>query len=282
MAHVIDGKKIATEIREDLRQEVQILRDRHGIVPGLAVVIAGADPASQVYVRMKRKACEQAGMASFHHELPGDVSEQVLLDLIGRLNADTAVHGILTQLPLPGHICEQRVLEAISPDKDVDGFHPYNVGLLTIGSPRFPPCTPQGVMELLRVAGIDPRGQRVVVVGRSNIVGKPMALLLLAAHATVTIAHSRTPELMRVVREADIVVAAVGRPRMIKGEWIKEGAVVIDVGTNRLPDGSLCGDVDFDSVVGHASFITPSPGGVGPMTIAMLLQNTVNSAKARV
>ncbi|MBF0428086.1 MAG: bifunctional methylenetetrahydrofolate dehydrogenase/methenyltetrahydrofolate cyclohydrolase FolD [Magnetococcales bacterium] len=282
MAHVIDGKKIATEIREDLRQEVQILRDRHGIVPGLAVVIAGADPASQVYVRMKRKACEQAGMASFHHELPGDVSEQALLDLIGRLNADTAVHGILTQLPLPGHICEQRVLEAISPDKDVDGFHPYNVGLLTIGSPRFPPCTPQGVMELLRVAGIDPRGQRVVVVGRSNIVGKPMALLLLAAHATVTIAHSRTPELMRVVREADIVVAAVGRPRMIKGEWIKEGAVVIDVGTNRLPDGSLCGDVDFDSVVGHASFITPSPGGVGPMTIAMLLQNTVNSAKARV
>ncbi|MEO5334548.1 MAG: bifunctional methylenetetrahydrofolate dehydrogenase/methenyltetrahydrofolate cyclohydrolase FolD [Magnetococcus sp. YQC-5] len=277
MAHIIDGKSIASDIRERLRLEVQTLRERHGVMPGLAVIIVGDDPASKVYVRMKRKACETAGMASFHHELPFHVTEKAVLDLIHELNANPDVHGILTQLPLPAHIREQRILEAISPDKDVDGFHPYNIGLLTLGVPIFPPCTPQGVMELLKIKGIDPSGQRVVVAGRSNIVGKPMALLLLAAHATVTVCHSRTPNLPQLVHQADILVAAVGRPRMIQGEWIKPGAVVIDVGTNRLPDGSLCGDVDFANAT-HAAYITPSPGGVGPMTIAMLLQNTLTAA----
>ncbi|MBF0272571.1 MAG: bifunctional methylenetetrahydrofolate dehydrogenase/methenyltetrahydrofolate cyclohydrolase FolD [Magnetococcales bacterium] len=279
MAHIIDGKRIAAEIRETLRQEVQWLREQRGLVPGLAVIIVGDDPASKVYVRMKRQACENAGIASFHHELPGDVSEGALLDLIHRLNADPAVHGILTQLPLPGHISERAVLETISPFKDVDGFHPYNVGLLSIGKPMFPPCTPFGVMELLRVEGIDPKSRHVVVVGRSNIVGKPMALLMLAADATVTVCHSRSVDLPGLVRSADILVAAVGRPRMIPGEWIREGAVVIDVGTNRLADGSLCGDVDFAAAAERASYITPSPGGVGPMTIAMLLQNTVKSLR---
>ncbi|MBF0191762.1 MAG: bifunctional methylenetetrahydrofolate dehydrogenase/methenyltetrahydrofolate cyclohydrolase FolD [Magnetococcales bacterium] len=279
MAHIIDGKRIAAEIRETLRQEVQWLREQRGLVPGLAVIIVGDDPASKVYVRMKRQACENAGIASFHHELPGDVSEGALLDLIHRLNADPAVHGILTQLPLPGHISERAVLETISPFKDVDGFHPYNVGLLSIGKPLFSPCTPFGVMELLRVEGIDPKSRHVVVVGRSNIVGKPMALLMLAADATVTVCHSRSMDLPGLVRSADILVAAVGKPRMIPGEWIREGAVVIDVGTNRLADGSLCGDVDFASAAEKASHITPSPGGVGPMTIAMLLQNTVKSLR---
>ncbi|MBF0296625.1 MAG: bifunctional methylenetetrahydrofolate dehydrogenase/methenyltetrahydrofolate cyclohydrolase FolD [Magnetococcales bacterium] len=280
MARIIDGKKIAAEVREALRLEVEGLRAQ-GVVPGLAVVIVGEDPASRVYVNMKRKACEAAGIASFHHALPADVTEAELLRLIETLNGDGRVHGILVQLPLPRGIGEQRILEAMDPDKDVDGFHPRNVGLLTIGAPVFPPCTPWGVMQLLRVEGIDPAGRRVVVVGRSNIVGKPMALLLLAAHATVTVCHSRTPDLARVVGEADILVAAVGRPRMIVGEWVKEGAVVIDVGTNRLADGTLCGDVDFASVEPRASYITPSPGGVGPMTIAMLLRNTVVSARRR-
>ncbi|MBF0182365.1 MAG: bifunctional methylenetetrahydrofolate dehydrogenase/methenyltetrahydrofolate cyclohydrolase FolD [Magnetococcales bacterium] len=280
MARIIDGKRIAADAREALRLEVEGLRAQ-GVEPGLAVVIVGEDPASRVYVNMKRKACEAAGIASFHHALPGDVTEAELLRLIGALNGDARVHGILVQLPLPRGIREQRVLEAMDPDKDVDGFHPRNVGLLTIGAPLFPPCTPFGVMELLRVEGIDPAGKHVVVVGRSNIVGKPMALLLLAAHATVTVCHSRTPDLARVVGEADILVAAVGRPRMIVGEWVKQGAVVIDVGTNRLADGSLCGDVDFASVEPRASYITPSPGGVGPMTIAMLLRNTVLSARRR-
>ncbi|MBF0126539.1 MAG: bifunctional methylenetetrahydrofolate dehydrogenase/methenyltetrahydrofolate cyclohydrolase FolD [Magnetococcales bacterium] len=279
MAKIIDGKRIAADIRAGLCLEVAAMQTGHGVTPGLAVVIVGEDPASRVYVNMKRKACEAAGIASFHHALPGDLVEADLLRLIGELNEDPRVHGILTQLPLPRQIREQRVLEAISPEKDVDGFHPHNVGMLTIGTPVFPPCTPQGVMELLRVEGIDPAGKRVVVVGRSNIVGKPMALLLLAAHATVTVVHSRTPDLPALVRQAEILVAAVGRPRMISGDWIREGAVVIDVGTNRLPDGSLCGDVDFESACQRASFITPSPGGVGPMTIAMLLQNTVKSAR---
>ncbi|MBF0628310.1 MAG: bifunctional methylenetetrahydrofolate dehydrogenase/methenyltetrahydrofolate cyclohydrolase FolD [Magnetococcales bacterium] len=279
MAHVIDGKRIAAEIRETLRQEVLWLREQHGVVPGLAVIIVGNDPASKVYVRMKRQACENAGIASFHHELPGDVTEGALLDLIHRLNADPAVHGILTQLPLPPHISERAILEAISPFKDVDGFHPYNVGMLSIGEPLFPPCTPFGVMELLRIEGIDPKSKHVVVVGRSNIVGKPMALLMLAAHATVTVCHSRSADLPGLVGSADILVAAVGRPKMIPGDWIRAGAVVIDVGTNRLPDGSLCGDVDFVSAAERASAITPSPGGVGPMTIAMLLKNTVKSAR---
>ncbi|MBF0162919.1 MAG: bifunctional methylenetetrahydrofolate dehydrogenase/methenyltetrahydrofolate cyclohydrolase FolD [Magnetococcales bacterium] len=279
MTHVIDGKRIAADIREALRQEVTLLRERLGLIPGLAVVIVGDDPASKVYVRMKRQACERAGIASFHHELPGDTSQEALLALIEKLNHDSAVHGILTQLPLPKHISEGAILEAISPFKDVDGFHPHNVGMLAIGEPLFPPCTPFGVMELLRVEGIDPKSRHVVVVGRSNIVGKPMALLMLAAHATVTVCHSRSADLPGLVGSADILVAAVGKPRMIPGDWIREGAVVIDVGTNRLPDGSLCGDVDFESARLKASYITPSPGGVGPMTIAMLLRNTVKSAK---
>lgn len=279
MAHIIDGKRIAAEIRETLRQDVQWLREQHGWVPGLAVVIVGNDPASKVYVRMKRQACEAAGIASFHYELPGDIQERDLLNLIHRLNADPGVHGILTQLPLPSHISERAILEAISPFKDVDGFHPYNVGMLSIGEPLFAPCTPFGVMELLRVEGIDLKSKHVVVVGRSNIVGKPMAMLMLAAHATVTVCHSRSQDLPGLVRSADVVVAAVGRPRMIQGDWIKEGAVVVDVGTNRLSDGSLCGDVDFVTAAERASYITPSPGGVGPMTIAMLLKNTVKSAR---
>lgn len=279
MAHIIDGKKIASRIRENLRLETQNLLENNGIIPGLAVIIVGNDPASQVYVRMKRKACETAGITSFHHELPQETSEKDLLALIRSLNNDPTVHGILTQLPLPKHIQEQRVLETISPLKDVDGFHPYNVGLLTAGMTLFPPCTPQGVMELLQSEGIDPAGKQVVIIGRSNIVGKPMALLMLAAHATVTICHSKTLNLIDLAQTADILIAAIGRPRMIQGEWIKKGAVVIDVGTNRLPDGSLCGDVDFDSVSPRAAFITPSPGGVGPMTIAMLLKNTVKSAQ---
>ncbi|MBF0614953.1 MAG: bifunctional methylenetetrahydrofolate dehydrogenase/methenyltetrahydrofolate cyclohydrolase FolD [Magnetococcales bacterium] len=279
MAHVIDGKRIAAEIRESLRVEVQWMREQQGRVPGLAVIIVGDDPASKVYVRMKRQACEAAGMASFHHELPGDISEAALLEVIKKLNADPTVHGILTQLPLPDHISERAVIEAIAPEKDVDGFHPYNVGMLAIGAPLFVPCTPFGVMELLRVEGIDPKSKHVVVVGRSNIVGKPMAMLMLAAHATVTMCHSRSVDLPGLVRAADILVAAVGKPKMISGDWIREGAVVIDVGTNRLPDGSLCGDVDFASAVQRAGYITPSPGGVGPMTIAMLLKNTVMSAR---
>lgn len=279
MAHVIDGKRIAAEIRATLRDEVQWMREQDGRVPGLAVVIVGDDPASKVYVRMKRQACEAAGIASFLYELPADVSESALLDLIYRLNGDQAVHGILTQLPLPRGISERAVLEAISPLKDVDGFHPYNVGMLSIGDPMFLPCTPFGVMELLRAEGIDPKSKHVVIVGRSNIVGKPMAMLMLAAHATVTVCHSRSMNLPELVRSADILVAAVGKPRMIPGDWIREGAVVIDVGTNRLPDGSLCGDVDYVSAVERAGYITPSPGGVGPMTIAMLLKNTVRSAR---
>lgn len=277
MAHIIDGKSIASDIREGLRKDVLALRERHGVTPGLAVIIVGDDPASKVYVRMKRKACEEAGITSFHHELPFHVSEEAVLDLIHGLNENPDVHGILTQLPLPAHFREQRILNAISPDKDVDGFHPYNIGLLSLGVHILPPCTPQGVMELLKIKKIDPAGQRVVVAGRSNIVGKPMAMLLLAAHATVTVCHSKTPNLPQLVHEADILVAAVGRPRMIQGEWIKPGAVVMDVGINRLPDGSLCGDVDFANAA-HAAYITPAPGGVGPMTIAMLLKNTLTAA----
>ncbi|MBF0454782.1 MAG: bifunctional methylenetetrahydrofolate dehydrogenase/methenyltetrahydrofolate cyclohydrolase FolD [Magnetococcales bacterium] len=280
MARIIDGKKIALGIRQGLKTEVEQLTQERGVVPGLAVVLVGANPASQVYVRMKKKACEEVGIASFSHELPVDTTELTLLALVEQLNQDSKVHGILVQLPLPKQISEQKVIEAISPAKDVDGFHPYSSGQLMTGGPGFWPCTPWGVMELLRVEGVDPSGKTAVVIGRSNIVGKPVALMLLAAHATVTICHSRTPDLPKVVRGADIVIAAVGRPRMVKGDWIKEGAIVIDVGTNRLDDGSLCGDVDFDAASKHAAAISPSPGGVGPMTIAMLVKNTVESAKA--
>ncbi|MBF0445435.1 MAG: bifunctional methylenetetrahydrofolate dehydrogenase/methenyltetrahydrofolate cyclohydrolase FolD [Magnetococcales bacterium] len=282
MARIIDGKKIALSIRQELKKEVAQLEQEKQIVPGLAVVLVGLDPASQVYVRMKKKACAEVGITSFSHVLEKETTETQLLELIEQLNQDPRVHGILVQLPLPRQINESKIIEAISPSKDVDGFHPYSAGQLMTGGPGFWPCTPWGVMELLRVEGVDPKGKSAVVIGRSNIVGKPVAMMLLAAHATVTICHSKTPNLPEVVRQADIVVAAVGRPRMVKGDWIKEGATVIDVGTNRLEDGSLCGDVDFAAASLHAAAISPSPGGVGPMTIAMLVKNTIESAKKSV
>ena len=279
MARIIDGKKIALAIRQELKKEVAELVAKQQVTPGLAVVLVGANPASQVYVRMKKRACEEVGVASFSHELSGETTEEALLALIDQLNQDSAVHGILVQLPLPKQISEQKIIEAISPAKDVDGFSPHSAGQLMIGGSGFWPCTPWGVMELLRFEGVDPSGKSAVVIGRSNIVGKPVAMMLLAAHATVTICHSRTPDLASVVRQGDIVIAAVGRPRMVQGDWIKEGATVIDVGTNRLEDGSLCGDVDFDAAKERAAAISPSPGGVGPMTIAMLVKNTVVGAK---
>ena len=281
MAEIIDGKRIALSVRDEIKAEVTSLYTNSSISPGLAVVLVGDDPASRVYVRNKKKACEKAGIESFEHRLSAETSEAQLLELIGTLNLAPAVDGILVQLPLPGHLSEERVLEAIDPTKDVDGFHPYNVGRLVTGKPVFEPCTPLGIMRLLHETGIDISGKEAVIVGRSNIVGKPMALMLLREHATVTICHSRTKALADKVRAADIVIAAVGRPEMVRGDWIKPGAVVIDVGINRADDGGLVGDVDFKGASQNASLITPVPGGVGPMTIAMLLANTLRSAKAR-
>ena len=278
MSTVIDGKAIAAKIRAEIAAEVKTLQAR-GITPGLATVLVGDDPASEVYVRMKGNACHELGMYSVKHTLPATTTEAELLDLIDRLNADTKIHGILVELPLPKQINTDRVLEAISPAKDADGFHPYNVGRLVVGKPTFQPCTPYGVMILLREAGVDLNGKEVVVVGRSNIVGKPVALMCLQQNATVTICHSRTRDLPAKVRNADVVIAAVGQPEMIKGEWIKEGAVVIDVGTNRVGEKKLVGDVEFAAASQRAAAITPVPGGVGPMTITMLLHNTLESAK---
>lgn len=280
MAELIDGKAIAAHMREEIRQGTERLK-ASGVVPGLAVVLVGEDPASRVYVSMKEKACTEAGIYSDEHKLPAETSEESLLGLIAQLNADERIDGILVQLPLPSHIDERKVLESISPEKDVDGFHPYNVGRLVTGSPLFRPCTPYGVMKMLESVGCDLTGKEVVVVGRSNIVGKPVALMCLAEHATVTLCHSRTRDLPGVVRRADVVIAAVGRPEMIKGDWIKPGAVVIDVGVNRVGERKLVGDVDFDAASEHASAITPVPGGVGPMTITMLLYNTLESAQRR-
>ncbi|MBF0152855.1 MAG: bifunctional methylenetetrahydrofolate dehydrogenase/methenyltetrahydrofolate cyclohydrolase FolD [Magnetococcales bacterium] len=279
MATIIDGKEIARQIREELKNRIDFLRQRHQLQPGLAVVLVGNDSASQVYVRNKKRACAEVGIVSFSHELASETRESDLLDLIDRLNRDPAVHGILVQLPLPRQIRSSVVLERISPDKDADGFHPFNMGRLVTGNPGFRPCTPWGVMELLRYSGIDPAGKHAVVVGRSNIVGKPVALMLLAAHATVTICHSKTPDLAAVVNRADVLVAAVGQAGLIPGAWLKEGVVVIDVGMNRTSEGSLCGDVDFTTARSRAAAITPVPGGVGPMTIAMLLKNTVEGAE---
>ncbi len=279
MSNIISGKEVAAEVREGLKAEVEALVKDTGVRPGLAVVLVGDDPASQVYVRNKKKACEKAGINSIEHRLPAETTEEELLTLIGELNADTSVHGILVQLPLPDGLSEDRVLETIDPSKDVDGFHPYNMGRLVTGKPVFEPCTPLGIMRLLHSTGIDLKGKEAVIVGRSNIVGKPMAFMLLREHATVTICHSRTRDLKEKVRGADVVVAAVGIAEMVKGDWIKEGAVVIDVGINRIEDGSLVGDVEFATASERASYITPVPGGVGPMTIAMLLSNTVRSAK---
>lgn len=279
MAETIDGKKIAGNLRAQLALECKDLSKTRGVVPGLAVVLVGDNPASTVYVRMKKKACAEVGIASFSHELPANTSEKEMLALVSALNKDPKVHGILVQLPLPHQIREAAIIQAITPEKDVDGFHPTNTGLLATGNPGLRPCTPSGIMALIEKSGMNPSGKHAVVVGRSNIVGKPVALMLLQAHATVTICHSRTTNLGGVIAGGDIVVAAIGRPRFVQGDWIKKGAVVIDVGTNRLEDGTLCGDVDFDSARLRASAISPSPGGVGPMTIAMLLANTVQAAK---
>lgn len=278
MATIIDGKAIAAKIRGTLTAEVADLKTKD-VTPGLAVVLVGEDPASKVYVSMKEKACADVGIFSAEYKLPVETSEAVLLTLISRLNADAKIHGILVQLPLPKQINTEKVLEAISPDKDVDGFHPYNVGRLMVGKPTFQPCTPYGVMVMLKEIGFDLAGKSVVVVGRSNIVGKPVALMCLQQHATVTICHSRTKNLADVIRSADVVIAAVGVPEMIKGDWIKEGAVVIDVGVNRVGEKKLVGDVEYAAAAERASAITPVPGGVGPMTITMLLYNTVESAK---
>lgn len=280
MENILDGKLIAGRLRETIAANVRELKGR-GVTPGLAVVLVGEDPASRVYVSMKEKACEQAGIFSDEHKLPAQTSEAQLLALIDELNRDSRIDGILVQLPLPKHIDESKVLEAISPHKDVDGFHPYNVGRLVTGKPLFQPCTPYGVMKMLEAAGVDLSGKEVVVVGRSNIVGKPVALMCLAKHATVTLCHSRTRDLADKVARADVVIAAVGVPEMIKGAWIKPGAVVIDVGVNRVGEKKLVGDVEFEAARTRASLITPVPGGVGPMTITMLLYNTVEGAKRR-
>ena len=280
MAEIIDGKAIAADMREEIARETAALVSR-GVTPGLAVVLVGEDPASRVYVSMKEKACAAAGIFSDEHKLPASTSEAELLELIARLNADERIDGILVQLPLPDHIDESKVLEAISPQKDVDGFHPYNVGRLATGNPLFQPCTPYGVMKMLERTGVELNGKEVVVIGRSNIVGKPVALMCLAEHATVTVCHSRTADLPAKVRQADVVIAAVGRPEMVKGDWIKPGAVVIDVGVNRVGEKKLVGDVDFAGAAEVAAAITPVPGGVGPMTITMLLFNTLVSAKRR-
>jgi len=272
MANIIDGNKIAQDIRNEVRHKVVDLKEHSGITPGLAVVLVGEDPASQVYVGRKAKACAEVGFLSREYKLSADTSEDKLLSLIDALNKDPLIHGILVQLPLPKNISTDKIIAAIDPHKDVDGFHPYNVGGLVTGSPLFVPCTPRGIMELIARTGINLKGKEAVVVGRSNIVGKPMAMLLLAQHATVTICHSRTKDLPAVTRRADILIAAVGKPHMIKADMVKEGAAVIDVGVNRLENGKLAGDVAFDEVAPKASFITPVPGGVGPMTIAMLMK----------
>jgi methylenetetrahydrofolate dehydrogenase (NADP+)/methenyltetrahydrofolate cyclohydrolase len=278
MALIIDGKAIAAKIRGELAAEVKEL-EATGVKPGLAVVLVGEDPASKVYVSMKEKACHDVGIFSDEYKLHAETSEADLLALIDRLNNDSRIHGILVQLPLPKQINTEKVLEAIFPAKDVDGFHPYNVGRLVVGKPLFQPCTPYGVMVMLKEIGVDLAGKEVVVVGRSNIVGKPVAFMCLQQHATVTICHSRTRDLAAKVGMADVLIAAVGQPEMIKGEWVKEGAVVIDVGVNRVGDKKLVGDVEYAAAAERASAITPVPGGVGPMTITMLLYNTVQSAK---
>jgi methylenetetrahydrofolate dehydrogenase (NADP+)/methenyltetrahydrofolate cyclohydrolase len=277
---IIDGKAIAADIRKAIAADVAVLKQQ-GVTPGLAVVLVGDDPASRVYVSMKEKACEQAGIFSDEHKLPAETTEAQLLALIEELNSDQRIDGILVQLPLPDHIDENKVLESITPTKDADGFHPYNVGRLVTGNPLFQPCTPYGIMKMLEHIGVDLTGKEVVVVGRSNIVGKPVALMCLAKHATVTLCHSRTRDLPAKVAQADVLIAAVGRPEMIRGSWIKEGAVVIDVGVNRVGEKKLVGDVEFEAARERAGAITPVPGGVGPMTITMLLYNTVEGAKRR-
>lgn len=279
MATIIDGKAVAREIQKQIKEEIDGLKRRWGMVPGLGVVLVGDDPASHLYVRNKEKACKEAGIRSQEHLLPASVSEKELLSVIHSLNRDKQIHGILVQLPLPAHIRSDKILEAVSPLKDVDGFHPVNQGLLLLGAEGLKPCTPLGIMKLLDSIGCDPKGKNATVVGRSNIVGKPVALMLLARHATVTLCHSRTAQLKDEVSRADILVVAIGKAGLVRGDWIKPGAVVIDVGSNRLPSGKFVGDVEFESAKERASWISPVPGGVGPMTICMLLFNTLRATK---
>ena len=278
-ARIIDGKAVAASLRIGLKARVDALIQQRGAPPGLAVVLVGEDPASAVYVRNKIRACEAVGIRSFSHRLPATVGTDELVALIERLNADEQVHGILVQLPLPKHLDIPRVLETVAADKDADGFHLYNVGGLVLGGTAFPPCTPYGVMKLLESENIPIEGQNVVVVGASNVVGKPMGLMLMAKDATVSICHAKTRDLAQYTIIADILIVAAGRPNLIVPQMVKTGAVVIDVGINRLPDGRITGDVDFEGVRQKASYITPVPGGVGPMTVTMLLENTIASAE---
>lgn len=280
MAQVIDGKRISQEIKDELKERVAAYREQ-GIEIALAVIQVGQDPASTVYVGNKKKACEYIGIRSAAYELPEETTEEELLELIGKLNQDASIYGILVQLPLPKHMNEDHIIQAIAPEKDVDGFHPQSVGRLSIGQPGFVSCTPAGIIQLLKRSGILIEGKECVVIGRSNIVGKPMALLLLRENGTVTICHSKTQNIKEITRRADILVAAVGRPKMIDASYVKEGTVVIDVGIHRDADNKLCGDVDFDSVAPVAGAITPVPGGVGPMTIAMLMHNCVEAVELR-
>lgn len=280
MALRIDGKAISTQIKDELKEEVAALKEQ-GICPCLAVIQVGNDPASSVYVNNKKKACAYIGIESLSYEVDETISQEELLALIDRLNKDEKVNGILVQLPLPKHIDEEKVIQAITPEKDVDGFHPETVGRMCIGTKGFLPCTPAGIIQLLKRSGIEIEGKECVVIGRSNIVGKPMAMLLLRENGTVTITHSRTKNLKEVTRRADILIAAIGKPRFVTADYVKEGAVVIDVGIHRNAENKLCGDVDFESVEPIASAITPVPGGVGPMTIAMLMDNCVETMRER-
>lgn len=282
MAKIIDGKAVSAEVRAEIKAETEKFISESGITPGLAVIIVGNNPASQVYVRNKKRACGEVGFFSTVIEMPEEATESELLDKIAELNSDEKIHGILVQLPLPKHISEEKIILAIDPKKDVDAFHPYNVGRIVTGDYDLAPCTPSGVMELLRRYGISVRGKECVIAGRSNIVGKPMALLMLSADATVTVCHSKTANLAEVCRRADILITAIGKPKFFGADAVKDGAVVIDVGINRTEDGKLCGDVDFDAVLDKVSAITPVPGGVGPMTITMLLRNTLSAAKKTV
>lgn len=279
MATIIDGKKASADIKAEIANETEIFKKESGVTPGLAVIIVGNDPASEVYVRNKCRACEAVGFYSEKYELPAETEENELIELVERLNSDKNIHGILVQLPLPKHIDVEKVLLTIAPSKDVDAFHPYNTGKIMQGKYDFLPCTPAGVMELLKRYNVEIKGKNCTVIGRSDIVGKPMAMLLLQADGTVTVCHSRTKDLAAACKNADILVSAVGRADFVTADMVKEGAVVIDVGINRRADGSLCGDVKYDEVAEKASAITPVPGGVGPMTIAMLMRNTLTAAQ---
>ena len=276
---IIDGKKVSAEVKEEVRQQTLKLKETHGITPGLAVVIVGDDPASRVYVNNKKKACELVGFKSEEYALPAETTQQELLNLVETLNNKDDINGILVQLPLPKHLDDKAVIAAINPKKDVDAFHAVNVGKIMLGEYDFLPCTPAGVMEMLHSYNIEVSGKNCVVIGRSNIVGKPMAMLLLHENGTVTICHSRTRDIAEVTKQADILVAAVGRPKFVTADMVKDGAVVIDVGMDRDENGKLCGDVDFENVKDKCSYITPVPGGVGPMTIATLMKNTLKAAK---